>query len=229
MAPARRTRDQRVAAALARELALTPVTNPYRGQLADPFANQRVPGGALLLAPGGRQVTAPGLAAGPTASALALGSAYPRGYDVTGQPIRNKAPGLAVATGVIGLILGVVVGVLGLLLIALISLVHNVDVGDRSFYQGQDGSYVLLGALNLAVSAGLVIGSVALLTGRLAGRIALTAAGWAVLGFTAYWSTQDVPGFLPIVLGLAGAVVLLLAYHPSMTRWLGVLPPPQPE
>jgi hypothetical protein len=230
MAKARRTKDERAAAALARELALTPVTNPYRGQFADPFSDQRVPSGALLFAPGGRQLTAPAVAAGPAEGPRPVGgAASPWGYDVTGRPIRAKAPGGAVATGVIGLLLGVVVGVLGLLLIALISLVHNVDVGDRSFYEGQDASYVLLGALNLLVSAALVIGSVAMLTGRLAGRIALTAAAWAVLGFSAYWTTQDVPVFIPIVLGLAGAAVLVLAYHPTLTRWLGVLPPPQPE
>ena len=233
MAKARRTKDERAAAALARELALTPVTNPYRGQFADPFADQRVPGGALLFAPGGRQLTAPAADAGSAAARVspvpAGGATSPWGYDVTGQPIRAKAPSVAVAAGVIGLLLGVIVGVLGLLLIALISLVHNVDVGDRSFYEGQDGSYVLLGALNLVVSAALVIGSVAMLTGRLAGRIALTAAAWTVLGFSAYWMTQDVLAFIPIVLGLAGASVLVLAYHPTLTRWLGVLPPPQPE
>jgi hypothetical protein len=231
MAQARRTKEQRAAATLARELALTPVANPYAGQFTDPFAGQGAPPGAVLLAPGGRRLTV----SQPTAQrpavneAQMVGPASPYGYDITGRPTHAKAPAVAVATGVIGLLLGVVVGVLGLLLIALISLVHNVDVGDRSFYEGQDGSYVLLGALNLCVSAALVIGSVAMLTARLAGRIAVTAATWTVLGFSAYWTTQDVPIFIPIVLGLAGAVALFLAYHPSLTRWLGVLPPPQPE
>jgi hypothetical protein len=223
-----RTKDQRVAATQARELALTPVSNPYRGQYADPFADQRVPQGTLMHAPtGGQHIAAS------TNRSLAPPTVAPpleTRVDVTGRPIRPPAPRLAVAAGVLALVLGVIVGVLGLLLIALISISHNIDVGDRSFYQGQDSSYVLLGVLNLGVSAALVIGAVAMMTGRISGRIALTAGAWTVLGFSAFWGTQDaVPAFMPIVLAAAALAILTLSYQRSLTRWLGVLPPPQPE
>jgi hypothetical protein len=231
-----RTKDQRIAAEQARELARAPVSDPYRGQLADPFADQRVPAGTLLAAPGGRAQIAPGSSGGDGAPAggFGLGSGAPPtfsgGYDVTGQPIRPRAPGLAVAVGVLALLEGVVIGVLGLLLIALISISHNIDVGDRSFYAGQDASYILLGVLNLGVSAALVVGAVALMTGRLSGRIALTAGAWTVLGFSAFWGTQDnVSGYIPFVLALVAAAILALGYQRSLTDWLGVLPPPQPE
>ena len=226
-----RTKDQRVAAAQAHQLAVTPVSDPYRGAYADPFTGQRVPQGTLMRAPSGVQFLSPP-AGSPLQQPTRVSMPQPLAphLDVTGQPIRPRAPGLAIAAGVIGLLEGVIVGVLGLLLIALISISHNIDVGDRSFYAGQDASYLLLGGADLGVSAALVIGAVAMMTGRISGRISLTAGCWTILGFSAFWSTQDAaPTFIPIVLAVAALAILTLSYQRSLTRWLGVLPPPQPE
>lgn len=142
----------------------------------------------------------------------------------------RRTPPLGVAVGVAGIVLGVAVGVLGLLVIALVNLIHGLDAGDRSFYIGRDASYVLMGGLDLGVSVLLVGGSIAFLTGKLTGRIAMTVGTWTTIGFSVFWSREDrIPGFIPAVTGLIAAAVLVLSYQASITRWLGVRPPPQPE
>jgi hypothetical protein len=213
MAAAKGSRARRLDA---RELATTPVADPYRGQLSDPYSDVAPPADVALFGSrggGGVSVVRPAAAAAPPP-----------------LQFRRKAPTTVVTVGVIEIILGIAVGVLGLLVIALVNLVNNLGNSDRSFYQGSDAAYLLMGVLDLAVCAVLVGGGIALLTGRLTGRIALTAGNWAVIGFSVFWWGQhQVPLILPLSLLVTSATALAVSYQRSVTEWLGVLPSPQPE
>ena len=199
----------------ARDLARTPVSNPYRGQLNDPFADHGVPEDvALFAARGHRRI------------AVVRPARVP---PTTVGMVRRRAPGLVVALGVLSLVEATAVAVLGLLVIALVNLVSGVGE-DRSFYAGRDAGYILLGVLDLGVAVLLAGGAIAMIGGRVSGRIALTAAQAAVIAFSVYWWGQDrVPRGIPLVVGLSGVTILTASYQASITRWLGVLRPPQPE
>lgn len=210
----------------ARELARTPVVDPYRSQLADPYYAASVPGEPA------ETEARDELAALPPAGSRGAGQGRGIPGALPAAPPRagRRTPPLAVAIGVAGIVLGVAVGVLGLLVIALVNLIHGLDAGDRSFYSGRDASYVLLGVLDLGVSVLLVGGSIAFLTGKLTGRIAMTVGTWTTIGFSVFWWREDrIPAFIPLVTGLLALAVLVLSYQASITRWLGVRPPPQPE
>jgi hypothetical protein len=199
----------------ARDLARSPVADPYRGQLSDPFADRPVPEDVALFLPGRRNQV---VVARPASSGPPLYAS------------RRRAPTVVTTAGVIGLALGVLEGTLGLLVIALVNAVNGLAGGDRSFYRGRDASYILLGLLDFGAAVLLVAGAIALLGGRQSGRIALTAGGWVTIGFSCFWWTQDrVPWAIPAFMATSAVALLVLLYDAAVTRWLGVLPPPQPE
>lgn len=197
----------------ARQLAHVPVTDPYRGQLADPYLGQDAPEDVALFgaANGGRSVARPATV-------------------MPGLLTRRKAPGFVIGLGIAEIVLGIAVGILGLLVIALVNLIHEFGGGDRSFYAGSDASYLLLGFLDFGVAALLIGGAIGLLTGRISGRIACTAGNWAVIGFSLFWWGQTtVPVGVPAALLVAAAGCLVPLYLSRTSSWLGVVPPPQPE
>ena len=200
----------------ARELAATTPANPYRGALTDPYTGRP----AATPSVGGDQ---PAVGAG---TALGLGWVP----DYSQFPPGNRTPAPAVMAGILALGLAAVLGLFGLLLLAIISLQDEYGAPDRSFYQGSDSNYLLLALLNFALAASLAIGGVSFLTGRLVGRLVVTIAGWAVLLVCGFWWLQAaVTALVPLVLAAASLGMLALAYHASVTRWLGVLPAAQPE
>lgn len=201
----------------ARELALTKPTDPYRGALTDPFVGLPAP-----VPPAG-----PGLPAGTSSSMRPVpGTATEYGQ----LPPPNRAPAPAVMAGILALGLAAVLGLFGLLLLAIISLQDEYGAPDRSFYRGSDSGYLLLALLDFALGASLAVGGIAFLTGRLAGRIAITIAGWVVLTVCGFWWLQSaVNAVVPLVIASASLCMLAMAYQASVTRWLGVLPAAQPE
>jgi hypothetical protein len=198
----------------ARELAMTPVPDPYRSQLLDPYAGQPVPEEATLLAGSGLPQVSPSR----------------RRTDVHVPNPRIPAPISAKLAGVLGIVLGTAVGILGLILIAIVSFLNKYGAPDRSFYQGSDGSYLTIASVDFVLACGCISGAIMLLLGRIAGRVLLTTSGWPVLGLSVYWLLTDgINPLLPIVLGLTAGGMLMTLYHPAVTRWLGVLPAPQPQ
>jgi hypothetical protein len=204
----------------ARELAATRPTDPYRGALTDPYAavgTARQPGAIAPLDP---RDPAGGRPAGAEAQPVA-------GYQ---PPAGHRTPGQAMLAGILAIGLGATTGLFGLLLLAIISLQEEYGAPDRSFYQGSDSSYLLLALLDFGLGACLVVGGISLLTGRLTGRLLITAAGWTVLALCAFWWVQaSVTSTVPLVVGLLTLGMLVLCYQAGVTRWLGVLPPAQPE
>jgi hypothetical protein len=188
----------------ARELAATPVPDPYRGQLTDPFSD--------------RPVTTQ-LNQAPDSATLPAGHGR-----------HTRAPQPAVIAGVLGITLGSFVGLFGLMLLAVLSFQSELGAPDRSFHRGSDASFTVLALLDFGLAALAIVGGSAMLSGRLAGRLALTAAGWAMLGLSFFWwHSNDVRDVVPIVIGIATAVMLIAMYDRGVTRWLGVLAPTQPE
>ena len=210
-----RTPQQRAA----RELALTPPSNPYRGGLSDPFSQpvverQPVTERQLLTE---RQAPA----------AERAESERP-----TDQPSRiaRGTPGAATMAGIIGIALGLTLGLFGLLLLTIVSLQNDYGAPDRSFYRGTDSGYVVLGLVDFGLAACCGIGGIMLMTGRVNGRIAVTAGGWATLLLSGFWLVDGaVSVVVPIVLAVAAVTMLFFSYQRPVTDWLGVLPPPQPE
>jgi hypothetical protein len=192
----------------ARELARAPVPDPYRGQLADPYCDRPVPPDA----------------------ALRGGNAGPARPPTPVYFLRVPAPRSASFAGVTGIVLGCLIALFGLILFAILSFQNQLGAPDRSFYQGNDASFLLLALLDFGLAALCIGGGGALLAGRLAGRIALTAGGWIAFGMSLFWwHSNHVEDALPIVVGLASVAMLIAMYDPRVTRWLGVLPPPQPD
>jgi len=191
----------------ARELAKTPVPNPYRGQLADPYSG--------------------GPSAGDAGPANDVAPALPSGVLYFS---RIPAPPPATAAGVTGIVLGAVIALFGLMLMAILSFQNELGAPDRSFHQGNDASFLLLAFLDYGLAALCIGGGSGLLSGRVAGRIALTAGGWITVGMCFFWwHSNHVQDFVPMFVGIAAAAMLIAMYDPKVTRWLGVLPPPQPD
>ncbi len=189
----------------ARELALTRPADPYRGALSDPY----VPKPAVSQA------------AAPVTEASAPVE-LPRSK-------RGGTPVPATLAGILGITLGATVGLFGLLLLTYVSLQDEV-APDRSFYQGTDSGYVVLALVNFGIATGCGLGGIVLMTGRLTGRFAMTAAGWTALMLSAFWYLRgQVNVSVSLIIAVAAALMLALAYQRSVTRWLGVLPAPQPE
>lgn len=212
MADARpRTPQQRAA----RELALTPPANPYRGALSDPYS---------------RPVPQPPAATSKPTSRLAGEPAD--APPATGQPPRvpRGTPGAATLAGIVGIALGLTLGLFGLLLLTIVSLQNDYGAPDRSFYRGTDSGYVVLGLLDFGLAACCGIGGIVLMTGKVGGRIAITVGGWATLMLSGFWLLDGaVRALVPIVLAVSAATMLFFSYQRPVTDWLGVLPPPQPE
>ena len=132
--------------------------------------------------------------------------------------------------GIIGIALGLTLGLFGLLLLTIVSLQNDYGAPDRSFYRGTDSGYVVLGLVDFGLAACCGIGGIVLMTGRVSGRIAVTAGGWATLMLAGFWLVDGtVNVVVPIVLAVAAATMLFFSYQRAVTDWLGVLPPPQPE
>ncbi|MEO7261497.1 MAG: hypothetical protein ABI047_09625 [Jatrophihabitantaceae bacterium] len=208
----------------ARELAATRPADPYRGALTDPYTDRVAP--ARPAAPSSASV-------GPGGPGFATEGAQTRVLATAdhGQlPAGNRAPSPAVLAGIIAISLGAALGLFGLLLLAIVSLQDEYGAPDRSFYRGSDSGYLVLALLDFALGACLAIGGISLLTGRLIGRLVITAAGWTVLALCGFWWLQTaVNGLAPLVLALLSLSMLAMCYQASVTRWLGVLPAAQPE
>lgn len=202
----------------ARELAVTPPPDPYRGQLADPYCDQPVADDVRLFVPAGYRQLPP------------VGGARPGPWGPGMAPRPGSAPAPAVFAGVTGLVLAVLLGLLGMLLLAVVSLSGDVGAPDRSFYRGADASYVVLALVNFLMMAGCLLGAIGLLSGRVAGRVLLTGSGWAAVIVSLFWwqGPHSVNPTLPVVMAGASLAMLIAAYQPSVTHWLGVRPPPQP-
>ncbi|MEO7288491.1 MAG: hypothetical protein ABI140_16345 [Jatrophihabitantaceae bacterium] len=186
----------------ARELALTSQPDPYRGSLRDPFADL--------------PAEAP---ARPVEAVPPLPRSGGRG-----------TPGPATVAGTIGIVLGLCQALFGTSLLLLVSLQNEYGAPDRSFYSGSDSGYVILGLVDFGLAIGCLVGGIRLMNGRVAGRVAVTATGWGTLGLSAFWYLRGhVVVAVPVLVAVAAAVMLACAYQRSVTYWLGVLPPPQPE
>lgn len=194
--------------------------DPYRGALADPYtvtvaASPTVRPGAAAHLPG----STPGVEGAPGLR----------------QPERSRerqqgTPAPATLTGIIAIALGVTLALLAMVLLAILGLQNDYGAPDRSFYRGTDSGYVVMALVNFGLALASSLGGLALLTGRLVGRIAVTAAAVGILVLSGFWWLRgDVNAGIPIVLGLLALVMLALSYQRSVTRWIGVLPAPQPE
>jgi hypothetical protein len=207
----------------ARELALTRPADPYRGALTDPY-----PAPALIAEPAAQPVATAG-----QRQPAQLGeepAAAPAGVAAPAVQRQPGTPGAATWAGILAIVLGLTMGLFGLLLLTIVSLQNDYSSADRSFYRGTDSGYVVLGLLDFGLAACCGIGGIVLLTGRITGRIAVTVGGWAILILAAFWYVgADIRPIVPIIVAVVAAVMLLLSYTPSVTRWLGVLPPPQPS
>jgi hypothetical protein len=88
----------------------------------------------------------------------------------------------------------------------------------------------VLALIDFGMAAGCAMGAITLMGGRVVGRIAITVSGWVILGLSAFWYLRGhASAAVPVTVGLVAAVMLLLSYQRSVTRWLGVLLPPQPS
>ena len=226
-----RTPQQRAA----RELARTPPANPYRGALTDPFSEPNPePTDADPPAADQRTATAgshrsPGTGRAPHRPATGT-PGYPTSARTPGHVTPGRTPGYATFAGILGIALGLTLGLFGLLLLTIVSLQNDYGAPDRSFYRGTDSGYVVLGLLDFGLAVCCAIGGIALMTGRVSGRIALTAGGWTTVLLSGFWLLDgNVQAVVPIVLAVAAATMLFFSYQQSVTYWLGVLPPPQPE
>jgi hypothetical protein len=194
----------RKARVAARELARTPIVDPYRGQLHDPF----------------RPAVPQPQAADPIQNLPYLAG------------MRENTPGAAVAAGVIAIVLAAFAVLSGLFLIAYLTIVYAVNFADRSFYKGSDGSVFFLAALDFPLAAVGVVGAITMMSGRVAGRIHLTVFGWFMLGISMYWlnlGTATAVTVIALIVPAVSIALLALAYHARVTRWLGVLAPAQPD
>lgn len=215
----------------ARELALTAPTDPYRGQLLDPFTAAAPPVSEPAGAAAGR-IDLPGQ---PTArprptTTPPFGSARSRVEPVRVTPVDPGTPGWATIAGVFGIVLGLTQGVFGLLLVSIVNLENSAGAPDRSFYRGTDSGYVILGLIDFGLAVLCGIGGILLMGGRVTGRVMLTAGGWLTLVLSMYWLLDSsIAWIVPVLVAVAAVVMLFGAYTPRVTRWLGVLAAPQPE
>jgi hypothetical protein len=201
MATARaRTAQQRDA----RELALSRPTDPYRGGLLDPFGTQPAPAATAEQADGPPVPPLPG--------------------------VPSDTPAAATVAALLGLALSLAMALFGVSLLALLSLQSDYGAPDRSFYRGADSGSAVLALMDFGLSAGCGLGGVMLMGGRVTGRIALTVSGWTIVGLSAFWYLRGhASSTIAVVVALAAVAMLMLSYQRSVTRWLGVLLPPQPS
>lgn len=220
MADARpRTPQQRAA----RELALTPPANPYRGALSDPYTQPVAPPQPAETSKRANE---------PASAAADEPASTTDARTAANQPRRvpSGTPGSATLAGIVGIALGLTLGLFGLLLLTIVGLQNDYGAPDRSFYRGTDSGYVVLGLVDFGLAACCGIGGIVLMTGKVSGRIAITVGGWATLMLSGFWLLDGVVSVVvPIVLAVSAATMLFFSYQRPVTDWLGVLPPPQPE
>ncbi|HET6209852.1 MAG TPA: hypothetical protein VFD94_05695 [Jatrophihabitans sp.] len=214
----------------AHELARTPQANPYRGAMLDPFATTPNPS-ATTPKP---SATTPNPLAG--ASDPSRRPARTHDPSAATEPVPvippwtgTATPAAATAAGVLGLALSVAMALFGVSLLALLSLQSDFGAPDRSFYRGADSGSVVLALVDFGLAAGCATGSIMLMGGRVIGRIACTVSGWLILCLSAFWYLLEHDVVAPVIVALAAGAMLLFSYQGSVTRWLGVLPAPQPD
>lgn len=204
----------------AHELARTPQANPYRGSLLDPFAARPLP------------VVKPAAAASPLPTE---GGPEPTGRGrAPDRPVApwvsTVMPAPATIAAVLGFLLSLAMVLFGISLLALLTLQSDYGAPDRSFYRGADSGSVVLALIDFALAIGCAVGAILLLGGRVLGRVSCTVSGWLILCLSAFWYLRGHAGtVVPLVVALAAGAMLLLSYQRSVTRWLGVLPPAQPD
>jgi hypothetical protein len=190
----------------ARELARTRPADPYRGALTDPFA-----------------------AANQAASA-APQPTVPAAVEASPVTAVRGTPSAATLAGIIAIVLGIVLALFGMLLLTILGLQNDYGAPDRSYYSGTDSGYVVLALVDFGLAGLAALGGITFLGGKVLGRVAITVAGWASLGLAVFWLERGtISAGVPIVVAIAAAAMLALGYQRSVTRWLGVLPAPQPE
>lgn len=135
----------------------------------------------------------------------------------------------ATIAGILGFLLSIALVLFGVSLLALLSLQSDLGAPDRSFYRGADSGSVVLALVDFALAGGCAVGAILLLGGRVLGRISCTVSGWLILCLSAFWYLRGQSQIIAPVMALAAAAMLLLSYQRSVTRWLGVLLPPQPD
>lgn len=217
----------------ARELATTPVTNPYRHQLTDPYQPEvtAVPRGRRIefdLVPSARPGQRPDEPVTPTSGGRTAKPHRQRnGVTPTG---RVRTPWPASTAAALGFALGAAHALFGVMLAVWTGLQEQLGP-DRSFHVGGDRADLVVALIDLTLACTYVIASVAFGGGRVAGRMTLTIAGWTTLFLCAWWTQADtrIRPWLPWSVGVVVVAMMLLAYAPRVTRWLGVLPVPQPE
>ena len=139
-------------------------------------------------------------------------------------------PAPATIAGVLGFLLSVAMVLFGISLLALLSLQSDYGAPDRPFYRGADSGSVVLALIDFSLAGGCAMGAILLLGGRVLGRVSCTISGWLILCMSAFWCLRGQAGtIVPAVVALVAAAMLLLSYQRSVTRWLGVLLPPQPD
>lgn len=215
----------------ARELAKTPLADPYRGSLADPY-NVTITTPATARAGDSAHVPDSTLTIpGPTTARSTTATNGPAQQPLVRARARQQGtPTPATLAGIIAIALGVALALLAMVLLAILGLQDDYGAPDRSFYRGTDSGYVVMALVNFGLALASSLGGLALLTGRLVGRIAVTAAAVGVLVLSGFWWLRgDVTAGVPIVIGLLAVAMLGLCYQRSVSSWLGVLPAPQPE
>ena len=203
----------------AHELARTPQANPYRGAMLDPFATASV------------VESSPPASASPTAEAKAAVAERPvRSFPPAPPWASTATPAAATIAGVLGLALSLTMALFGVSLLALLSLQSDFGAPDRSFYRGADSGSVVLALLDFALAGGCAVGGILLMGGRVIGRVSCTVCGWVILCLSAFWYLRGhTSAVVPGTVALAAGAMLLLGYQRSVTRWLGVLLPAQPD
>lgn len=201
------------------------MADPYRGSLADPY-NVTITA-PTAVRPGARAHLPDSTAA--THSTTATNGA-PQQLPVRAREHQQGTPTPATLAGIIAIALGVALALLAVVLLAILGLQDDYGAPDRSFYRGTDSGYVVMALVNFGLALASSLGGLALLTGRLVGRIAVTAAAVGILVLSGFWWLRgDASAGVPIVIGLLALGMLGLGYQRSVSSWLGVLPAPQPE
>lgn len=207
------------------------MADPYRGSLADPY-NVTVTAPATVRA--GASAHLPNSTPAAQSTKTTQGTTTANGTAqqplVRAREHQHGTPTPATLAGIIAIALGVALALLAMVLLAILGLQDDYGAPDRSFYRGTDSGYVVMALVNFGLALASSLGGLALLTGRLVGRVAVTAAAVGVLVLSGFWWLRgDVSAGVPIVLGLLALVMLALSYQRSVSSWLGVLPAPQPE
>jgi hypothetical protein len=227
----------------AHELARIPQANPYRGAMLDPFATSPADPASPADSASPADPASPSDSASSPPSRSPAIPHNPHRPARTRRPARSPAdrppvapwastatPTAATVAGVLGLALSLAMALFGISLLALLTLQSDFGAPDRSFYRGADSGSVVLALIDFGLAGGCAVGGMLLMGGRVLGRIACTVAGWLILCLSAFWYLRGhASAAVPVTVALAAGAMLLLSYQASVTRWLGVLLPAQPD